>query len=440
MRSSRASISADPGSRPRRLGARALSVALSDLAGMGARPVWCAATLCAPASTCFEDVLEIQRGLCAAAAAAGCAVAGGDVSAIDGPLVIDVSVAGTLAPGAVLRRDGGRPGDLVVVTGTLGRAAAGLRLLLDGGDELSDQERAWVDAQLSPVARIAEGLQLVASGVRCGGDISDGLLVELERIGEMSGCGAEIWLDRLPVEPALVSDFGAAWPDLALGGGEDFELVAAAAGGGGRGARSRAGPTTSLRSRSSGVCATGPASTSSIRKEARCCRARRPARGTSRERRGDGDAMLDRGGDARARRAHRHPRRARRPHPAERRAGCRQDRPGSRHRRGHGHRPDAGAISPTFVLHHVYRAGAKVLHHIDLYRLGPDADIRLLDIDEMLESGGVVVVEWGEHAGHKHDARASIRIDIDDDGSRVISPPSGAPSRLTDAWNDRGRP
>jgi tRNA threonylcarbamoyladenosine biosynthesis protein TsaE len=95
--------------------------------------------------------------------------------------------------------------------------------------------------------------------------------------------------------------------------------------------------------------------------------------------------------------------------------------------------------SPTFVLHHIYRAGAKVLHHIDLYRLGPNADIRLLDIDEMLESGGVVVVEWGEHAGRGHDAPASISIDIDADGSRLISPPSGAPSRLTDAWNARGR-
>ena len=212
---------------PRRLGARALAVALSDLAGMGARPVWCAATLCAPASTRFDDVLDIQRGLCAAAAESGCAVAGGDVSAIDGPLVIDVSVGGTLASGAVLRRGGGRSGDVVVVSGRLGRAAAGLRLLLDGGADLSEQERAWVDAQLSPVARIAEGLQLIAAGVRCGGDISDGLLVELERITDMSGCGAEIWLDRLPVEPALVSDFGAEWPDLAVGGGEDFELVAA---------------------------------------------------------------------------------------------------------------------------------------------------------------------------------------------------------------------
>jgi thiamine-monophosphate kinase len=211
---------------PRRLGARALAIALSDLAAMGASPAWCTATLCAPATTCFEDVLEIQRGLCAAAISAGCALAGGDVSAIDGPLVIDVTVGGTLIAGEALRRDRGRAGDLVVVTGLLGRAAAGLRLLLDGGSELSEQEQAWIDAQLSPVARIAEGLQLVASGLRCGGDISDGLLVELERIAELSGCAAEIWLDRLPVEPSLVTDFGASWPDLAVGGGEDFELVA----------------------------------------------------------------------------------------------------------------------------------------------------------------------------------------------------------------------
>jgi tRNA threonylcarbamoyladenosine biosynthesis protein TsaE len=100
---------------------------------------------------------------------------------------------------------------------------------------------------------------------------------------------------------------------------------------------------------------------------------------------------------------------------------------------------DPGAVrSPTFVLHHVYRAGAKVLHHLDLYRLGPSADIRLLDIDEMLESGGVVVVEWGEHSGRGDDARASITIDIGDDGARVISPPEGAPERVRRAWDRRG--
>jgi tRNA threonylcarbamoyladenosine biosynthesis protein TsaE len=90
--------------------------------------------------------------------------------------------------------------------------------------------------------------------------------------------------------------------------------------------------------------------------------------------------------------------------------------------------------SPTFVLHHVYRAGAKVLHHLDLYRLGPGADIRLLDIDGMLDSGGVVVVEWGEHAAREQDGPASIAIDIDDDGSRVVTPAPDTLERLVAAW------
>jgi tRNA threonylcarbamoyladenosine biosynthesis protein TsaE len=95
---------------------------------------------------------------------------------------------------------------------------------------------------------------------------------------------------------------------------------------------------------------------------------------------------------------------------------------------------DPGLVrSPTFVLHHVYRAGAKVLHHLDLYRLGPGADIRLLDVEDMLQSGGVVIVEWGEHAPHQ-EGSASITIDIDDDGTRVISPPAEAPERLLGAW------
>jgi tRNA threonylcarbamoyladenosine biosynthesis protein TsaE len=95
--------------------------------------------------------------------------------------------------------------------------------------------------------------------------------------------------------------------------------------------------------------------------------------------------------------------------------------------------------SPTFVLHHVYRAGAKVLHHIDLYRLGAGADIRLLDIDEMLASGGVVVVEWGEHAARDREAPASIAIEIDMDGSRVITPAPDAPERLVLAWSHGDR-
>jgi tRNA threonylcarbamoyladenosine biosynthesis protein TsaE len=96
--------------------------------------------------------------------------------------------------------------------------------------------------------------------------------------------------------------------------------------------------------------------------------------------------------------------------------------------------------SPTFVLHHVYRAGARVLHHIDLYRLGPNADIRLLDIDEMLESGGVVVVEWGEHADLMEVAQVSISVDIEEGGARVFTPPPDVPGRLLAAWTGEDRP
>ena len=90
--------------------------------------------------------------------------------------------------------------------------------------------------------------------------------------------------------------------------------------------------------------------------------------------------------------------------------------------------------SPTFVLHHVYRAGPHVLHHIDLYRLGPDADIRLLDVDEMLESGGVVVVEWGEHSELLGRVHLRLRFAIEDDGIRVITSDADAPEHLIPAW------
>ena len=104
----------------------------------------------------------------------------------------------TLVPGEVMRRDGGpaggpRGGHRHCWAGRL----PGCVCCSTAADALSEQERAWVGAQLAPVARVAEGLQLVSTGVRCGGDISDGLLIELERITSMSGCGAEIWLDRL---------------------------------------------------------------------------------------------------------------------------------------------------------------------------------------------------------------------------------------------------
>jgi thiamine-monophosphate kinase len=216
---------------PRQLGRRAFAVAVSDIAGMGADPIQCVATLCARPDEQLEDVLDLQRGLCEAAAAAGCAVVGGDVSATDGPLVIDVCITGALPPGRALRRSAGRPGDLLLTTGVLGRAAAGLRLLLDAVPPATAVERSWVEAQRQPPSRLAEGRRLLELGVGCGGDISDGLLVDAARTARASGCAAELWADGLPVDEELRRSYGSQWLELAVGGGEDFELGIAVPGG-----------------------------------------------------------------------------------------------------------------------------------------------------------------------------------------------------------------
>src|SRR5215469_12277960 len=192
--------------RPYLVGRRSLTISLSDIAAMGAEPGWCVVTYCAGPDVRFEDLLAMQQGLC-------------DV----------VAAGGSARPGALLRRDAGRPGDLLLVTGTLGRAAAGLRLLADGRviAPAGDRDR-WVAAQLDPAARLAEGRALAELGVACCGDLSDGLLVDAERTARSSGCAAELWLESVPVDPGLRGAFPGDWPALALAGGEDFELLAAA--------------------------------------------------------------------------------------------------------------------------------------------------------------------------------------------------------------------
>jgi len=214
--------------RPHAVGRRAVAVCLSDLAAMGAEPVWCMASLCAPPGTRVDDAAAIHLGIAEAAEAAGCRLVGGDVSSIDGPLVVDVSAGGTVAEDRVLRRDAGRAGDALLVTGTLGRAAAGLRLMRGDVVAAPAESEVWRQALLDPRPRLDEGRHLAALGVRCAGDLSDGLLVDAGRTALASGCAAELWLDHIPVDDDLRSVFGDQWPELALGGGEDFELLAAA--------------------------------------------------------------------------------------------------------------------------------------------------------------------------------------------------------------------
>ncbi len=208
----------------RTLGRRALAVGLSDIAAMGGDRAQALVSLCLPPTANVEEVDGLYAGLREMADLTGTQLIGGDLSATSGPRVITVALVAQADPAAVLLRSGARPGWAVAVTGRLGGAAAGLRELQAGG---VPAHPTWVARFLDPLPRLREGRVLASAGVRVAGDISDGLLRELERFAEESGTGADVELARVPVERGLPEAF-ADWPAMALTAGEDFELVCAA--------------------------------------------------------------------------------------------------------------------------------------------------------------------------------------------------------------------
>jgi thiamine-monophosphate kinase len=214
-------------------GWKALAVNVSDIAAMGATPEFALVTLGLPADSDIEAVDDIYRGLAEAGDEYGVVIAGGDIVRSPG-LFVSVALCGRpSAEGeldasgepAVLRRSAAVAGDLVAVTGTLGGAAGGLRLLRDG-DAGSEAARALTERQSRPQARLAAGQAALAAGVRCAIDVSDGLLQDLQHICQMSRTGAVVWRDKLPVDPALAGLFDADEAlALAASGGEDYELL-----------------------------------------------------------------------------------------------------------------------------------------------------------------------------------------------------------------------
>ncbi len=203
---------------PQEIGWKALAVNLSDLAAMGARPLWALVALATPPAADPARLERIGRGIAACARRHGVSVVGGNVTAAR-ELSLTVTVLGAVERGRALLRSGGRPGDLLVVSGTLGDAALGIR---------PGAAPALRARQRRPRPRLALGRGAVGVA-RAAIDLSDGLLQDLGHLCTASGVGARVEVDRLPLSPAYrAATRRSRDPDLgALSGGEDYELLLA---------------------------------------------------------------------------------------------------------------------------------------------------------------------------------------------------------------------
>jgi thiamine-monophosphate kinase len=217
---------------PHDLGYKSLAVNVSDVAAMGGSPRYALVSLGIPRDVEMAWVVELYAGLRDAASEYAMAIVGGDTSR-SGSIVISIAVAGEVADGLAVTRAGARPGDRVVVTGTLGAAAGGLRLEAAPKHDIAAVASPWGKALLAaharPVARVGEGQTLAREGATAMIDVSDGLAIDLARLCRESRVGASVVLEDVPVAPPLLEMQSVMEVDpleLALGGGEDYELLA----------------------------------------------------------------------------------------------------------------------------------------------------------------------------------------------------------------------
>jgi thiamine-monophosphate kinase len=212
----------------RDVGWKALAVNVSDIAAMGGVPQYALVTLAVPTESALTPVEQIYKGLTDCAHDYGVAIIGGDLvrAAQVSVSVALIGRAGLDEEGEqrLMRRDGAQAGHVLAITGSLGDSAAGLRRCLSG----APADDPLVRAHLHPRPPLETAAIAVRLGVSCAIDISDGLVQDLGHICELTGLGALIRTESLPLSQPLRTGYPHDAIQLACGGGEDYQLLFAA--------------------------------------------------------------------------------------------------------------------------------------------------------------------------------------------------------------------
>jgi thiamine-monophosphate kinase len=220
-----------PSSPATDIGRRAIAVNVSDIAAMGGEPRHALISIAVSPDLELTVLEEIYQGLADEAEQYGTSIIGGNTSRTTGPLAIDIVLLGTVPKGEIVRRSGARTGDVLAVTGTLGERAA-LHLARDAGLDLRPW-REWVGTAAVPRPRVAAARALASRHLAHAMlDLSDGLAGDVHHLCAASRVGAVVDAEHLPVSPqvnAICRALGENPVDLALGGGEDYELLVALA-------------------------------------------------------------------------------------------------------------------------------------------------------------------------------------------------------------------
>jgi thiamine-monophosphate kinase len=221
-------------SSPEDVGYKALAVNVSDVAAMGGRPRLALLSLILPERMRVGDVEALLDGIAAMANESGVIVAGGNLTRSPGPLIVDVALTGAVGPRKILTRAGGKAGDALYVTGTIGTGAAGLQWLRTAGEsqrgtpEIPGVATCVVRYRRpEPRSRIGWMLGRSRAASACM-DLSDGLADAVIQLASSSGTGATIDASRLPIPEAATGVFldrGLDPVRAAVAGGDDYELL-----------------------------------------------------------------------------------------------------------------------------------------------------------------------------------------------------------------------